>query len=77
MPLCTGERWTQEGGVVLGLIFASFLTGVIGLIFEEIPIILALHKVMSITVVFLLAIHIFVFISKIFPRAKKDKSSGG
>lgn len=71
------RKMDARRGVVLGLIFASFLTGVIGLIFEEIPIILALHKVMSITVVFFLAIHIFVFISKIFPRAKKDKSSGG
>ena len=62
--------------VVLGLIFTSFLTGLFGLIFEEIPIILALHKVMSIGVVFFLAIHIFVFISKIFPRRKKINHPG-
>ena len=55
------RKMDARRGVVLGLIFASFLTGVIGLIFEEIPIIFALHKVMPITVVFFLAIHIFVF----------------
>lgn len=70
----TGLHWKKTDArraVVLGLIFASFLTGLFGLIFEEAPIILALHKVMSIAVVFFLAIHIFVFISQIFPRRKK------
>ena len=58
-------------GVVLVLIFVSFLTGAFGLIFDKTPIILAMHKVISIAVVFFLAIHIFVFISKICPRSRK------
>ena len=70
----TGLHWRALNArrvTVLGLVLASFLTGLFGLIFEETPIILALHKVMSIVVVFFLAIHIFVFVSQIFPRRKK------
>lgn len=60
----TGLYWKKMNarrGSALGLIFASFLTGLFGMIFEEIPMILAMHKVLSIAVVFFLAIHIFVF----------------
>lgn len=70
----TGLYWRKmdaRRGVVLALIFVSFLTGAFGLIFDKTPIILALHKVISIAVVFFLAIHIFVFISKICPRSRK------
>ena len=73
----TGLHWRKmDGGraLVLGAIFASFLTGLLGLIFEEIPMILALHKVISIVVVFFLAIHIFVFSSKLFSKSReRDK----
>lgn len=70
----TGLYWKKmdaRRGIVLGLIFASFLTGLFGLLFEEIPMILAMHKVISILVVFFLAIHIFVFSSKIFSKNRE------
>ena len=35
-------------GAVLGLILTSFLTGLFGLIWEEIPMVLGLHKAISI-----------------------------
>ena len=38
-----------------------FGSGVLSLVLEELPLVLALHKVISITCVFFLAIHIFVF----------------
>lgn len=50
------KRWAMLGGILL-----AFGTGVLSLIFAEIPLVLALHKVVSITCVFFLAIHIFVF----------------
>lgn len=50
------KRW-----VLLGTIAISFLSGLFGMIFDEISLILALHKVISIGCVFALAIHIFVF----------------
>ena len=51
-----GSRWA-----VLVMILTCFLTGVFGMVFEEYPWILALHKVISIAVVAFLAIHIFKY----------------
>ena len=50
------KRW-----ILLGVIAISFLSGLFGMILDEIQIILALHKAISIASVFFLAIHIFVF----------------
>lgn len=47
--------------VMLAVIILAYLTGLFGLIFDEIPLILALHKVISIASVIFLAVHIFVF----------------
>lgn len=43
---------------VVGLAFAS---GVLSLIFDRIPLVLALHKVISVGSVAFLAVHIFIF----------------
>lgn len=50
---------------LLILIVACFLSGLFGMIFDEIPLILALHKVLSIAGIFFLAIHIFLFHKKL------------
>lgn len=47
--------------VMLAVIVLAYFTGLFGLIFDEIPLILALHKVISIASVIFLAVHIFVF----------------
>ena len=47
--------------LLLALIVMSFATGLLGMIFDHYPMILILHRVVSIAVVFFLAIHIFVF----------------
>ncbi len=70
----TALHWSKMNArryVVLGMVFASFLTGLFGLIFEEIPLVLAIHKVVSIAVVFFLAIHIFVFSRRLFPESRE------
>ena len=54
------KRW-----LLLGLILISFGTGLFGMILDHIPIVLILHRVVSIALVFFLAIHIFVFHKKI------------
>lgn len=54
------KRW-----LLLGLILISFATGLFGMIFDHIPIVLILHRVISIALVFFLAIHIFVFHKKL------------
>lgn len=57
------KRW-----VLLGTIAISFLSGLFGMILDEIPLVLALHKVVSIVCVFVLAIHIFVFHKRLNTR---------
>ena len=54
--------------LLLGLILLSFVSGLFGLILDTYPIVLTLHRVISIGVVFFLAIHIFVYHRKLFAR---------
>ena len=54
------KRW-----LLLGLIIVSFATGLFGLILDQFPFILILHRVISIAAVFFLTIHIFVFHRKL------------
>ena len=58
------KRWP-----LLALIVISFATGLFGMILDQFPIILILHRCISIAVVFFLAIHIFVFHRKLFFKA--------
>ena len=58
------KRW-----LLLGLIVISFATGLFGMILDQFPIILILHRCISIAVVFFLAIHIFVFHKKLLSKA--------
>ena len=51
--------------VVLGMIVVAFLTGIFGMILDHIPMVLALHKAVSVVSVFFLAIHIFVYHRKL------------
>lgn len=55
------KRLSEKRWLLLGLILASFLSGLLGMILEEYPAVLIGHRVISIAVVFFLAIHIFVF----------------
>lgn len=54
--------------LLLALVVISFATGLVGMILDQYPVILVLHRVISIAVVFFLAIHIFVFHRKLLPR---------
>ena len=54
------KRW-----LLLALIVVSFATGLFGMILDRSPIILILHRCISIALVFFLAIHIFVFHKKL------------
>ena len=56
-----GKRW-----LLLGLIVISFASGLFGMILDQFPIILILHRCLSIALVFFLAIHIFVFHRKLY-----------
>ena len=50
------RRW-----LLLAAIMISFATGLIGMILDHVPVVLTLHRAISIALVFFLAIHIFVF----------------
>lgn len=52
--------------VILAIVFAAFLTGMFGMILDTVPLVLVLHRVISIGSVFFLAIHIFVFHRRMF-----------
>lgn len=54
--------------LLLALAIISFATGLFGMILDQYPIILILHRVISIAVVFFMAIHIFVFHRKLIVR---------
>lgn len=51
--------WKRYG--LICLIIISFLSGLFGMIFEEISFILISHRVISICIIFFLAIHIYIF----------------
>lgn len=55
------KKLKNKSWLLLAVIILSFLTGIFGMIFDQYNIILQMHKVISIGVVFFLAIHIFVF----------------
>lgn len=50
--------------LLLSLVIISFATGLLGMILDQYPVVLSLHRAISIAVVFFLAIHIFVFHKK-------------
>lgn len=51
--------------LLLALIVISFATGLFGMILDQFPVVLILHRVISIGVVFFTAIHIFVYHRKL------------
>ncbi len=54
------KRW-----LLLGLVLLSFVTGIVGMIFQEISLLMALHKVISMGIIFFLSIHIFIYRNKL------------
>ena len=63
--------------LLLFLTVLSFVTGLFGMILEQIPLIMILHRCISIFVVFFMAIHIFVYHRKFscLFRSKNAKHS--
>ena len=57
------KRWLLLAGIV-----TAFATGLFGMILDHIPMVLILHRAISIALVFFLAIHIFVFHRRMFRK---------
>ncbi len=62
------KRW-----LLLATIIISFATGLFGMILDQFPIVLILHRAISIALVFFLAIHIFVFHRKFYKKKYEVK----
>ena len=54
------KRW-----LLIITIVISFVTGLLGMILDPVPMVLIFHRVISIVLVFFLAIHIYVFHKKL------------
>ena len=61
--------------LMISVIFIAFISGLFGMIFDTVPLILAVHKIVSIGCVFILAVHIFVF-GSVFKFKKKRENCG-
>ena len=55
------KRLGTKKWLLLLAVVAAFLTGLFGMILDQFPIVLTLHRAVSIALVFAVAIHIFVF----------------
>lgn len=55
------KKMNAKKYIVLGMTVLAFVSGILGMIHEDIPWMLAAHKATSIILVFGLTIHIFVF----------------
>ena len=55
------KKMNRKKWLLLALIWISFVSGVLGMVFDQ----TVIHPVVSIAVVFFLAIHIFVFHKKL------------
>lgn len=55
------DKMNGKRYAVIGMILLSFVSGIMGMILDHIPMVLAFHKAISILIVFFVAIHVFVF----------------
>lgn len=59
------KKLGTKSWLLLAMIIVSFASGLFGMVLEQYPIVLILHRTISIALVFFLAIHIFVFHRKL------------
>lgn len=60
--------------LALTVILIAFASGILALIYEEVALVVAIHKVVSIVVVFIMAIHIYVFHKRMFVKNIRRES---
>ena len=63
------KKLNNKRGLLLAAIVLSFITGLLGTIWNQFPAIMTLHQAGSIAIVFFLAIHCFVYRKKMYSRA--------
>lgn len=55
------RKLSRKCWLLAAVLLASFVSGLFGMIFDTVPLILTAHRVLSIVLIFFLAIHIFIF----------------
>lgn len=60
------EKLSKKRFGLLALVLVAFVSGMLGMILEETPMVLAFHEAISIGSVFFLAIHVFSFHRKLW-----------
>lgn len=59
------KKLNSKRYLILGIIVFCFVSGIAGMMFYNVPIIMTLHRAVSIASIFFLAIHIFVYQRKL------------
>ena len=62
--ICRKKLGTKTWGI-LALVFVAFFSGLFGMIFDDVPAIMILHRIVSFGCIAFLAIHIFLFRKRI------------
>lgn len=55
------SRMNSKRWLLWGLILLCFASGIAGMLFAEIPLLMALHKISSFALIFFLGIHLFLY----------------
>lgn len=64
----TARRKSKLGLFLLALVIAAFASGILGMILDEYPVVLGLHKLLSLGSVFALGLH-----SAVYFRRKRER----
>ena len=64
----TARRKSKLGWILLALVIAAFASGILGMILDDYPVVLGLHKLLSLGSVFALGLH-----SAVYFRRKRER----
>lgn len=67
------KKLKRKSLLLMSFVMLAFISGVFGFIFDQITVIVSIHKIISIFCVFFLAIHIFIFHKNILYKRKVKK----
>ena len=66
--MVTSRRKSKLGWILLALVIAAFASGILGMILDDYPVVLGLHKLLSLGSVFALGLH-----SAVYFRRKRER----
>lgn len=66
--MVNARRKSKLGWILLALVIAAFASGILGMILDDYPVVLGLHKLLSLGSVFALGLH-----SAVYFRRKRER----